>query len=163
MWNLTLDVLALAAVLTCAAGLVVLGAVVAPVVFRSGISAAPELMTRIFTRFDRVALACAALAVLVEALRWLRDPAEARATWLRTALTMLFVGTVCVHSLWLSPTIASLHAQGVVRGQGAEGARFDRLHRTSSRNGQVMTLVALSLCAVVLRGRTPRAPELTAR
>jgi hypothetical protein len=152
---LALDLLALTAVLAYSGGLLALGAIVAPTVFRSGIAGAADVMTTIFTRFDRVAIALVLSGLTAEALSVaLRGGPLSRVRIARGALIVLFSLTVAVQSGALSPTIARMHREGVTRNVGPRGAEFDRVHQWSSRVGKLAVLLALAFVAATLLDRS---------
>jgi hypothetical protein len=151
---LALDVIVIAAVLMYSGGLLAIGAIVAPTVFRSGISAAADLMTTIFTRFDRVAVALVVLALIAEAVSVaMRGAPLDRLRIARGALVILFSLSVGVQSGYLSPTIARLHTEGVRRYEGPRGIEFDRVHNWSSRVGKVAVSLAIAAVVAVLLDR----------
>lgn len=151
---LTLDLLVIAAVLLYSGGLLVIGAIVAPTVFRSGLSAAGDLMTTIFSRFDRVAIALVVVALVAEAVATVtRGAPMDRLRVARGALVILFAAAVGVQSGYLSPSIARLHAEGVRRYEGPRGMEFDRIHNWSSRVGKFAVSLALAASVAVLLDR----------
>ena len=151
---LTLDILVIAAVLLYSGGLLVIGAIVAPTVFRSGISAAADLMTTIFTRFDRVAVALVVVALIAEAMAVaMRGAPLDRLRIARGALVILFAAAVGVQSGYLSPSIARMHHEGVRRYEGPRGVEFDRIHNWSSRVGKLAVSLALAATVAVLLDR----------
>jgi hypothetical protein len=155
-----LDVVLIVSVLFYSGGLLALGAVVAPLVFRSGISGAADLMTSIFTRFDKVAIALVLVALATEAVSVVvRGGPMTRLRVARGALVVLFSLGVAVQSGVLSPTIARLHAEGVQRYVGPRGMEFDRIHNWSSRVGKLTVSLAIAaVVAVLLERRTAVSP-----
>ena len=152
---LALDVILIAAVLLYGGGL---RAIVAPTIFRSGISAAADLMTTIFTRFDRVAVALVIVALIAEGVSVaLRGAPMDRLRIARGALVVLFALSVGVQSGYLSPTIARMHAEGVRRYEGERGQAFDRVHNWSSRVGKVAVTLAIAATVAVLLDRSKQA------
>lgn len=146
-------------------GLVTLGAVVAPSVFRNvPLPTAAHAMTIVFRRFDRIAIGCAAVALISESVQfYFRSPrAPVRAACLGAA-AILAVAQAAV----FSPTIDALRTAGAVRpglqrtGETRSsapdiaaatdaGARLDTFHRWAERSAklQVFALaVALALTA----------------
>jgi len=146
-------------------GLVVLGAVVAPTVFR--IVPAPtsaDAMTVVFGRFDRVAMTCAAVALVAEATLAARGGRVRRTDLLRGAFAAGAAALAIAVGAWLSPGIASLHRGGAVRGYAESGLALERLHRLAETagKGQVALLVAvlvLLLFRVARRVDLPRIPS----
>ena len=138
-----------------AGGLVTLGAVVAPTVF--GIVPAPtsaDAMTVVFRRFDRIAMTCAALTLVAEALlAWCGGP-RTRGDLARAAVVFLAATFASVSGLWLSPAIEALHRAGAVRGFGAAGLELERLHRIAESVAKTeLALLALVLALVIVRAR----------
>jgi hypothetical protein len=112
-----------------AGGLLALGAVVAPIVFR--VVPAPtnaDAMTLVFRRFDVVAMACAVLALVAEAAFALRGGKVSRADQVRALCLVVAAALAIVIGAWLSPGIAELHRGGAIRGVGEPGLELARLH-----------------------------------
>lgn len=152
-----LVVYTLAVALWCG-GKATLGAVVAPVVFRTvAAPASADAMTRVFRRFDTVALACALVAICCEAWLVLRARAPAPGRLVRARPIALGIATVAaaVGASWLSPAIERLHLGGAVRGFGPDGLELERLHAWAERlaKGELLLLVGL-LSLIVLHGTT---------
>lgn len=140
-----------------ASGLVVLGAIVAPTVFR--IVPAPhsaDAMTVVFRRFDQVAIYGGCLALFMESLAaWRRkkttpfDLGRAVALGFAWALALLT-------GVWLSPGIEALHREGALRGLGESGLRLERLHSLAEAvaKGELLLLVTV-LVMLVVRATRP--------
>lgn len=146
-----------------AGGALVTGALVAPVVFhRVPAPTSGDAMTEVFMRFDRAALAIAAVLVFAEvALALLRKPLL-RTDVARLLLAIGLVGLIVTEASWVSPSIAALHQAGAVRGIGAGGAEIERLHVVAKRIGmaEVLALVAfVGLHVRRLLARTVAAPD----
>lgn len=123
-------VVQLLAIAVWAGGLLALGAVVAPIVFR--VVPAPtsaDAMTLVFRRFDSVAMACAAVALVAEAAFAARGGKVTRADVVRALCLVAAAALAIAVGGWLSPGIAELHRQGAVRHVGEAGAALERLHR----------------------------------
>jgi hypothetical protein len=113
-----------------AGGLLALGAIVAPIVFR--VVPAPtsaDAMTLVFRRFDSVAIACAAVALVAEAAFAARGGKVTRTDVVRAVCLVAAAALAIAVGGWLSPGIADLHRQGAVRHVGEAGAALERLHR----------------------------------
>jgi hypothetical protein len=160
-----LDFVSFAAVALWLGGLVALGAVVAPTVFHA--VPAPtnaDAMTLVFRRFDRIALGCAAAAVMAEAIRFARpraladEHARGAASWIALALVLLAALAAVVEAIHFSPAIEALHRAGAVRGvRGlggslSPGGELDALHRAAERlaKAEVALLFAV-LASLALR------------
>ena len=150
----------LVAIALWAGGLTVLGAIVAPTVF--GIVPAPtsaDAMTVVFGRFDRVAMACAAVALVAEGMLARAGQGKpSRVDALRAAALVASGGLAIAVGAWLSPAITALHRAGAVRGLGPEGTELERLHGLAEFAGKgqlVLLLVVLAL--VVIRLTRPPA------
>jgi hypothetical protein len=142
----TIYVLAIAA---WAGGLVVLGAIVAPTVFR--IVPAPssaDAMTVVFGKFDAVAMTAAAIALVAEATLFLKDGKATRLDLARGAACVLAGVLAIVVGAWLSPGISQLHRNGAVRGFNDAGIELERLHRLAESAGKAQ--LALLLVVLVL-------------
>lgn len=125
-------------------GIVVLGAIVAPIVFR--VVHAPDsadAMTKVFLTFDKVAMAAATLIALTEAARS-RLFAFARLDYARAASAFAACALAFVQGLSLSPRIADLHARGAIRGVGDLGLALEETHRWSERCGKTESLLLVA-------------------
>lgn len=143
-------------------GLVVLGAVVAPTVFR--IVAAPhsaDAMTVVFGRFDTVAMAGAVVSLVVEAVLLTRGRLHA-VDLARLGLVVVASGLAVVEGVVLGPGIATLHRGGAVRGHDAAGLELERLHKLAEAAGkaEVFLLVAVVVLLAVRLSRRPTAHRL---
>jgi uncharacterized membrane protein len=135
-------------------GLLALGAIVAPIVFR--IVPAPssgDAMTVVFHRFDQIALGCAAIVALAEVFR-ARAGGVARADALRIVSAVIASGCALVIATSISPRIAELHAAGAMRGVGPLGAELDRIHDWATRLGKVEAFAVAALIALHVVSRT---------
>jgi hypothetical protein len=137
-------------------GLVALGAVAAPLVF--GIVPAPtsaDAMTQVFLRFDRVAMTCAAIALVAESALGRRAGPIRRPDALRLAALSIAAAFASVQGAWLSPKITELHRGGAVRGLGDAGLALEEAHRWSERLGKTtLVLLAASVVLVVVKACT---------
>lgn len=150
-------VLALFAVAVWLGGLVVLGAIAAPVVF--SVVPAPssaDAMTIVFRRFDVVAMACAAFLLAVEAARALARERFAWSDHARVAASAVAGGLAVVEGAFLSPHIAALHWGGAVRGLGTDGRELAHLHDLAEACGKAqLALLAAIIALQVIALRTP--------
>jgi uncharacterized membrane protein len=152
----TIYVLAIAA---WAGGLVVLGAIVAPTVFR--IVPAPssaDAMTVVFRKFDGVAMVSAAIALVAEATLFLKDGKPRRLDLVRGSAAVMAGILAIVVGAWLSPGISELHRNGAVRGFDEAGLELERLHRWAETAGKTQ-LALLLLVLVLLLARLARAAK----
>lgn len=150
---------ALAALAIWVGGMVALGACAAPVVFeRVPPPLSGDTMGTIFRRFDLIAMTCAVVVLVVEAVRSLL--LSGRPTFLdrmrglgalAAAACAIYVGIVA------SPGIMALHAAGAARGHGEMGAQLERLHALAETLGKAE--VALGLLVIVLHVLTLRGQE----
>jgi hypothetical protein len=151
---LILDAVVVIASLVWAGGLLALGAIAAPIVFRSGNPEAATLMMSIFVRFDRVAVAAAAALLAAEAISLLtRRPMRRADRVTRVGLALVLAACAGLQAWYLSPAITGMYQQGVRRNVGAAGARFERVHRASERTSKATAFAALALAVFVLRSR----------
>lgn len=151
----TLYVLAIAA---WAGGLVVLGAIVAPTVFR--VVPAPssaDAMTVVFRKFDAVAMTSAAIALVAEATLFLKDGRATRLDLVRGAAAVVAAVLAIVVGTWLSPGISELHRNGAIRGLNEGGIELERLHRLAEAAGKgqlaLLLVVLVLLLAKLARSR----------
>lgn len=153
----TIAVVQLLAVGLWAGGLLTLGAIVAPIVFH--VVPAPssaDAMTLVFRRFDGVAIACAAIALVAEAASALRGGPSTRADVVRAGCLVAAAGLAIAIGAWLSPGIEALHRHGAVRGQGDAGLALARLHRLAERaaKGELTLLLAVVVLTVAKATRS---------
>ena len=142
-------ILALLAVAVWLGGLVVLGAIAAPVVF--SVVPAPssaDAMTVVFRRFDVVAMACATLLLVVEATRALARERFAWSDQVRIGASALAGGLAVVEGAFLSPRIAALHWGGAVRGLGPEGMELAHLHDLAEACGKAQLALLAAIIAL---------------
>lgn len=128
----TAHVLALLAASLWLGGMIVLGAVVAPVVF--GIVPAPtsaDAMTVVFRRFDAVAMSCTVVVLAAELYRARATPKIERIDLARGASVLVAGALAIVEGLSVSPHIESLHRAGAIRGVGALGTELESAHRVA--------------------------------
>jgi uncharacterized membrane protein len=146
--------LALVAVAVWMGGLVALGALAAPVIFaRVPLPTSADAMTVVFRRFDTVAMACASAVLATEAVRAaLRMPFQ-RFDHARAFVSAAAAVVAVFEGIHVSPQIAHLHAQGVLRGLGGAGLELSRLHDLAELCGQVelgLLVVVIALHVVTL-------------
>lgn len=136
-------------------GLAVLGAIVAPTVFHIvPAPASADAMTVVFRRFDAIAISCAVVCLVAEALLALRGGKPLRLDLARGAAVVGAAGCAIAVGAWLSPAIQQLHRDGAVRGFGAAGEELERLHRIAESVSKVeLTLLLVVLVLAVLRAR----------
>ena len=163
---LALDLIVVIAALFYTGGLGSLGAIVAPAVFRSGWDGAGSVMTKIFLRFDRVAMVLVFAILACELLRIVLTAESLRGrwtlkAWARPLVSALFALSVGVQSGYLSPQIAQMYEQGISPRHPQFGQHFTSVHKTSSAVGKASVLVAIVLAGLVLSGRANS--ELTAK
>jgi hypothetical protein len=143
------SVVALLTIAVWLGGLVALGALAAPVVFSVvPLPMAADAMTLVFRRFDVVAMTCAAVILLSEAVRAVSQRSFARVDIARGVVSAIAAVVAVVQGAQVSPRIAGLHAAGVSRGLGASGLELSRLHGLAELLGQVQVLLLAT--AVVL-------------
>ena len=129
-------------------GLVALGACAAPMVF--ALAPAPysgNAMGAAFARWDRVAVGASAAVLVCEIARtWAARgrskqlvPRIRRFAGILAALCAVYIGTN------LSPAINQLHADGVRRGDGEQGAQLDAIHKRAELVGKLEAVLALGL------------------
>jgi hypothetical protein len=142
-------------------GLVALGALVAPVVFRVvSYPANADAMTLVFRRFDLVAMGAGATMLATEAVRLALGVRFARSDRGRAAATVLAACLAAYEGTRVSPRIAALHAGGAIRGLGERGVELARLHDLAETLGklQLALLVAvIALHVIALTSRADRA------
>jgi hypothetical protein len=141
-----------------AGGLLALGAIVAPIVFR--VVPAPtsaDAMTLVFRRFDVVAIVCAAVALVAEAAFAKRGGKVTRVDRLRALSLVAASGLAIAIGAWLSPAIADLHRAGAVRSIGEGGLALERLHHLAEAfaKAEILLLLATFILGVAKASRSP--------
>jgi hypothetical protein len=143
------SVLALLAVSVWMGGLVALGALAAPVVFAIvALPASADAMTVVFRRFDMVAMGCAAVILATEAARAGLRLTSPRLDRARALVSLVAAAFAVFEGTRISPRIAQLHAEGVLRGLGPGGRELSRLHDLAETCGQLQ--LALLTLVIVL-------------
>jgi hypothetical protein len=139
-------------------GWVVLGAIVAPVQFRTVPSPyAAEAMTTIFRRFDSIALACAAVVWMTDVL--LGSAGDARVRVAKRSLAALATIALLLEAFVIAPRIEDLFRAGAIRGLGPEGETLNAWHRAAEGAGKLQVLALFILLALELvELATTRAP-----
>lgn len=127
-------------------GMVALGACAAPFVFR--LTPAPfsgYAMGAAFARFDRIALAAAALLLGAEVVRTWATLGRARsvAARVRRLLAITMAGAAAYLALTLTPQIGALHRAGAQRGVGTDGATLDAIHARAELVGKAEVLLGV--------------------
>jgi hypothetical protein len=148
----------LLAVAVWAGGLLALGAIVAPIVFR--VVPAPtsaDAMTLVFRRFDVVAIVCAAVALVAEAAFAKRGGKVTRSDLARGLCLVAAAGLAIAIGAWLSPGIADLHRAGAIRGIGDGGLALERLHHLAEAfaKTEILLLGAVFVLGVAKASRSP--------
>jgi uncharacterized membrane protein len=153
---------ALMALTVWVGGLVVLGAVVAPIVFGAvPYATAADAMTLVFKRYDKIAMGAAVVVLATEAVRARLSGRFGAADTARALVTLVLAAMAAAEGLWITPKIAELHAEGVMRGVGEAGASLDSAHALAEQLGKGQAVLALVLIALHLFtvGRTHVAVE----
>lgn len=123
-------------------GLTVLGAVVAPIVFRTvHAPTSADAMTLVFARFDAIKVGAALLALGAEAARIRSAECVGRLCALRGIALLLAASLAMSGATLVTPVIAELHQAGAVRLVGPEGQKLERYHRVAE--GMAKAEVAL--------------------
>lgn len=145
-------------------GLVVLGAVVAPIVFRTvHAPTSADAMTLVFSRFDQLKVGAAMVALLAETLRIRAADHVGRLCALRGAALLLGASLALTGATLVTPTVAGLHRGGAVRNVGPEGQKLERYHRLAEGMAKAelaALLVVFGVSAAALSCRKSSAPAL---
>jgi hypothetical protein len=145
-------------------GLLILGAVVAPTVFREvPAPSSADAMTIVFTRFDKIAMTSAAIVAVAEVVR-VRSRASGQTAQRVTRIDIARLAVIAtagtlavVQGMWLSPTIVALHRDGAIRGLGPLGERLERFHGWSETCGKTESLLLVGLVVLVAHSLTESA------
>ena len=162
--RVAVSALSLLAVAVWLGGILVLGAIVAPTVFRVvHAPASADAMTRGFLRFDKVAMSAAVVLAICEVAASRIAPLR-RIDLARFALSAVASALAFAQGLWLSPQIAHLHIAGAVRGSGALGKALESAHHLSELCGKTESaaLAAYLVLAVAALAQRPPAPPQAA-
>jgi uncharacterized membrane protein len=158
-------------------GLLVLGVIVAPLVFRNVPAPyAADAMTLVFRRFDRFAVSFGIVILLCEALlaRAANSTTASPPSMvprLRVALGVAGAALATLQATVFSVRISELHERGAIRGFGEDGALLERFHRyaeSAAKLESACVLGVLVLFALALRTgptaqrQSPRAPSANA-
>lgn len=131
-------------------GLVVLGAIAAPLIFsRVSFPSNADAMTAVFRRFDLLAMSCAAILLASEAVRAVVRPSFAPLDYARAGTSILAASLAVFEGTHVSARIAELHAAGAVRGLGGDGMELSQLHDWAEWCG--MAQIGLLAAVVVLQ------------
>jgi uncharacterized membrane protein len=139
-------------------GLTVLGAVVAPTIFRNvPAPTSADAMTLVFRRFDTIAMTCAGIVLAIEAWRAFaridgvaRGKLDVARIVVAAAAAALAVGEGMV----ISPRIAALHAAGAIRGLDELGRQLEAVHRLAETAAKVELALLVALVALNAAGLT---------
>lgn len=136
-------------------GLIVLGAVVAPIVFHTvPAPTSADAMTLVFRRFDAIAITCAVVALAAEATlsRIGERQRPTHGDLARAACGVLAAACAIAIGAWVSPRIADLHRGGALRGLGEAGLALERYHRLAESLAKAeLVFIAATLIMVVVR------------
>lgn len=145
----------LLALVPWAGGLVVLGAIVAPTVFRNvPAPASADAMTIVFRRFDALAISCALVCLVMEAVLAARGGKPARLDLVRGLGTVVAAGCAITVGAWLSPGIHALHRGGAIRGSGPDGLELEKLHQLAETTSKIeLSLLLAVIVLTLLRAR----------
>ncbi len=129
-------------------GMIALGACAAPAVF--ALTEAPSsgnAMGAAFARFDRLAIGASCVALGAEVVRTYLTRREPPRLWPRARRLMgvALAGCVSIMGIYISPTINEMHARGVRRHEGDEGAQLDAIHKKAEMLGKIETVVGIAL------------------
>jgi hypothetical protein len=134
-------------------GMLALGACAAPAVFN--LTPAPfsgTAMGEAFTRFDRVAIGAAVVALGAEVVRTFlaRATRPRLGARIRRLTGIALAGCTAVLGLSLSPTINEMHAAGVRRGEGEQGVALEAVHKRAETVGKLEVALGFALVGLHL-------------
>jgi Domain of unknown function (DUF4149) len=125
-------------------GMLMLGAVVAPIVF--SVVPAPtsaDAMTLVFRRFDAIAITSAAVVLFCELWRVRITPKISHADIAR-GVALAIAGLLALYEgMVVSPRVESLHRAGAIRGSGDLGMQLESAHSLAEAisKGEALLLV----------------------
>ena len=142
-------------------GILVLGAIVAPIVFHEvPAPTSADAMTHVFLRFDTLALVALLVAAVAEAVAGRLAPPRSAVETVRLVCGALAGVLAVVQASWLSPAIADLHAQGAIRGLGALGEALEVMHKRSELCGKTEVLFLVGFLALAAFRTQPEKIQL---
>ncbi len=142
-------VIAIVATALWVGGLVTLGAVVAPIVFHTvPAPASGDAMTLVFRRFDRIAMTCAVVVLLVEVARAVLGLRLSRIDVARACTALAGAAVVVWQAMTVSPRIEELHRLGAIRGLGDAGLELEAIHKLAEAAGKAQVAIAIALIAL---------------
>jgi uncharacterized membrane protein len=139
-------------------GMLMLGAVVAPVVF--SVVPAPtsaDAMTIVFRRFDAIAISCAAIVLFSELWRVHVTKKLSRVDVVRGAALALAGLLALYEGLVVSPRVESLHRAGAIRGSGDLGMQLESAHSLAEAISKAETLFLVVFVFLYVVGYVGRA------
>jgi len=165
--RLAVQALALLATGVWLGGILVLGAIVAPTVFREvPAPSSADAMTLVFTRFDKLAMTCAAIVAVCEVVRFRMDRADGALEkkvdtidLVRLVIIAVAGALAVIQGAWLSPGIVTLHQNGAIRGLGPLGEKLEIIHTWSERCGKAECLLLIVLVVLLVRATRTNHPE----
>lgn len=136
-----------------AGGMLALGACAAPAVFR--LAPAPysgHAMGEAFTRFDRIAIGAACVALGAEVVRtYLARGSRPRlGARIRRLTAIALAACTALLGLSISPAIVALHLDGAQRGQGEAGQKLEALHKRAETVGKLEVALGFALVGLHL-------------
>lgn len=132
-------------------GLTILGAIVAPVIFRNvPTPSAADAMTLVFRRFDKIAMACAGIVLAVEAWRSFSrvDGPRTKLDVARIAVAAIAAALAVGQGIVISPKIAALHEAGAIRGLEALGRQLEATHTLAENDAKAQLVFLIALVAL---------------
>jgi len=144
-------------------GMLMLGAVVAPIVFSVvPARASADAMTMVFRRFDAVAITSAAVVLFCELWRVRITPKIARIDIAR-GIALATAGLLALYEgMVVSPRVESLHRAGAIRGSGDLGLQLESAHSLAEAisKGEALLLVVFIFLYVMTGRARPAAGEI---
>jgi hypothetical protein len=142
-------------------GLLVLGAVVAPIVFHEvPMPESADAMTLVFVAFDKIAISASAIVAVAEVIRF---RADALATDTISKIDFARLGAIAIagtlaiiQGVWLSPAIVLLHREGAIRGLGPSGEKLERIHAWSERCGKTESVLLVVMIVLFAHAQRPK-------
>lgn len=135
-------------------GLSALGAVVAPIIAPNY----PDAMTVLFRRFDKVAMTCAAIVLVTEAIRVVLKERVAMLEAARIGAAAIAGGLAVWVGMVLSPKIEALHQAGGTRAGGDLAAEFHSVHVLAETLAKIELALVVLVIALHVFGLRPAKP-----
>jgi len=132
-------------------GMIVLGAVVAPIVFSVvPLPTSADAMTLVFRRFDAIAVTSAAIVLACEVWR-VKVAGKLRRLEIARGVALAIAGLLALfEGIAVSPRVEALHRAGAIRGVGDLGAQLEAAHKLAESVSKAEALFVVVFAALFM-------------